>query len=388
MSPIRNKGSKCKTANSRVSSCCRWAGAVESSTLLASRAFNSSVLRSNEAGDGLTAGSANSGWVQSVAPGGDLLSAADNAAGAELGGMLAVPASAEGVLTAGDVVGAASSELGGVLGAAMAAVDGLHAATGLPWWATIASVGVLVRAAMLPVSLQGMKASAALMPLLRQARDELAAGMRPPLAPVPPPSAAAKPEGPKQQRWQRAQQQSAAAAAAQQHPQQQQQQQAPPPPQPGTAAILHRFHQLRRAAGAPHPVWVLASPLAQLPVFITAMATVRTMSLDGWPGFSEGGAAWFQDLTLPALDLANLTAPLGERWPCPASHAAAGAISGGPCPAASCYLQLLLSSLVALHAERPGLRRRRCSVRRKVFKRWQTGSCGCLARAADVSGPA
>ncbi|KAL4444895.1 hypothetical protein ABPG77_003945 [Micractinium sp. CCAP 211/92] len=157
-----------------------------------------------------------------------------------------------------------------------------------------------------------MKASAALMPLLRQARDDLAAGMRPPLPPVAPPPAASdeKRDGPKQQRWQRAQQQ----AAAQQQPPQQQQQQAapPPPPQPSTAAILQRFHQLRRAAGAPHPVWVLASPLAQLPVFVTAMAAVRTMSLDGWPGFSEGGVAWFQDLTLPAVDLGSLVAPMGS----------------------------------------------------------------------------
>ena len=229
--------------------------------------------------------------------------------------MLSAAAAAEILSAAGAAVGAAGSETGGVLGAAMAAVDGLHAATGLPWWATVASVGVLVRAAMLPISLQGMKASAALMPLLRQARDELAAGMRAALPPVAPPRPAAddKRDGPKQQRWQRAQQQSAA-AVAQQHPQQQQQQQAAaPPPQPSTAAILHRFHQLRRAAGAPHPAWVLASPLAQLPVFVTAMATVRSMSLEGWPGFSEGGAAWFQDLTLPALDLSNLTAPLGEQ---------------------------------------------------------------------------
>ncbi|KAL4448090.1 hypothetical protein ABPG75_005309 [Micractinium tetrahymenae] len=305
-------------AGPRATRVLRWAGALKSSTLLASRGFSASVLRSSDAGDGLAASSAAAGWGEGAATGGDLLATSGDglAAAADLGAdaTLAAAAAAEGVAAAGEAAGAASSEIGSVMSAAMAAVDGLHAATGLPWWATIASVGVLVRAAMFPVSLQGMKASAALMPLLRQAREELAAAMRPPLPAVapPPPAADDKREGPKQQRWQRAQQQSAAAAAAHAHPQQQEQQQQQQPPQPSTAAVLHRFTQLRLAAGAPHPIWVLASPLAQLPVFITAMATVRTMSLTGWPGFSEGGVAWFRDLTLPALDLANLVAPLGS----------------------------------------------------------------------------
>ena len=218
---------------------------------------------------------------------------------------------------------AGSSEVGSVLGVAMAAVDGLHATTGLPWWATISAVGVLARAAMLPVSLQGMKASAALMPLLRQARDEVAASL------LPPPSAAAvagsegaaaaEQRREKQQRWQRAQQQqqqAAAAAAAvavqeQQPGQEQQQQPRHRQRAPTNAEILARFQELRRAAGAPHPIWVLASPLAQLPVFMTAMAAIRTMSLNSWPGFSSGGTAWFADLTLPAMDLTNMVAPLG-----------------------------------------------------------------------------
>ena len=219
----------------------------------------------------------------------------------------------------------------------MAAVDGLHAATGLPWWATICSVGVAVRVAMFPVSLQGMKASAALMPLLRQARDEVAASMRRQLNAAAPAAAAGATQqeeaerhggGSRQQRWQRKQQAAAAAVAALQ---QQQQQRAagspsplpPPPPGPSMRQILARFHQLRQAAGAPHPAWALASPLAQLPVFITAMAAIRTMSLSGWPGFSTGGGAWFPDLTLPAMDLATWTAPMG------------GWVQGHACPGAA-----------------------------------------------------
>lgn len=50
----------------------------------------------------------------------------------------------------------------------------------------------------------------------------------------------------------------------------------------------------------------------QLPVFITTVWAIRRMSVSGWPGLSEGGALWFPDLTLPALDVANLAAPLGS----------------------------------------------------------------------------
>jgi YidC/Oxa1 family membrane protein insertase len=156
----------------------------------------------------------------------------------------------------------------GWLGASMAEVDAMHAACGLPWWASIGALAVGVRAAMLPVSLQGLKASAALMPLLRQARQ--------------PPAA----DGPG------AQPRSLRDAAA-------------------------RFRALRAAAGAPYPGWILASPLLQLPVFVAAMASIRTMSLTGWPGFAAGGAAWFPDLTQPALDLATMTAPMGEPSPPP-----------------------------------------------------------------------
>ncbi len=41
----------------------------------------------------------------------------------------------------------------------------------------------------------------------------------------------------------------------------------------------------------------------QLPVFVTAVWATRRMALAPWPGFSEGGVAWFPDLTLPAVDL-------------------------------------------------------------------------------------
>lgn len=49
-----------------------------------------------------------------------------------------------------------------------------------------------------------------------------------------------------------------------------------------------------------------------MPVFVTALMAIRRMSNASWPGFSTEGALWFPDLSLPALDLANLTAPIGS----------------------------------------------------------------------------
>ncbi|PSC76493.1 ALBINO3 chloroplastic [Micractinium conductrix] len=316
-------------AGPRAARLLRWAAALDSPSLAACRGFSASALRSGDAGQenaGAGVAGATEGWGEAagdgLAAGGDTLAAGNGTAeAAALGSDAALAAAADGAAALTEAAGGAAAELssGVVLSATMAAVDGMHAATGLPWWATIASVGVLVRAAMLPISLQGMRASASLMPLLRQAREELAAEARPPLPPASPPrTAEERREAYKQQRWQRAQQKGQTSSQQQeqqeqQHAEERQQQQerlqAPPPP--STAAILDCFGQLRRAAGAPHPIWALASPLAQLPVFVTAMATVRTMSLNSWPGFREGGAAWFTDLTLPAMDLTQWVAPLG-----------------------------------------------------------------------------
>lgn len=41
---------------------------------------------------------------------------------------------------------------------------------------------------------------------------------------------------------------------------------------------------------------------------MTAMWASRRMALAPWPGLEAGGALWFPDLTVPALDLASQTA--------------------------------------------------------------------------------
>jgi YidC/Oxa1 family membrane protein insertase len=76
-------------------------------------------------------------------------------------------------------------------------------------------------------------------------------------------------------------------------------------------SIARRFHELRLQQRAPHPLWILGAPLVQLPVFITAMVSIRSMARDRWPGFESGGTAWFPDLTAPAVDVVTLTTPMG-----------------------------------------------------------------------------
>ena len=135
-----------------------------------------------------------------------------------------------------------------------------------------------MRTAMIPVTLKGMKASAALFPLMRQARleEEAMSSNVPHEGNTPPPNSSSPPSAAKY------------------------------------TAIARRFHELRVQYGAPHPFWIIGSPMLQLPIFITAMWSFRSMALASWPGFDTGGALWFKDLTLPAMDLTTLTAPMGE----------------------------------------------------------------------------
>ena len=68
--------------------------------------------------------------------------------------------------------------LNSILSAGITSIDAFHGFVGLPWWATIGLVGFGVRTAMLPVALKSMKASAALLPLWRRARQESMIGQR------------------------------------------------------------------------------------------------------------------------------------------------------------------------------------------------------------------
>ena len=74
---------------------------------------------------------------------------------------------------------------------------------------------------------------------------------------------------------------------------------------------------------SPHPCWLIAAPLIQLPTFVCAISGVRTLIGKAsnsvasghqsalYADLSNGGMLWFRDLTLSGLDLTNLYAPLG-----------------------------------------------------------------------------
>ena len=138
----------------------------------------------------------------------------------------------------------------------------LHAATGAPWFVALAASAALVRAATAPISARTIKASATV---------------------------------------------SAASALAKSRKRGNSE-------HVGVRDVLDAIGELRGQApgtGA-HPAWLVAGPLAQIPFFLCAVMAVRRLAADGANnGLVTGGALWFQDLTVPAVDVAMMTAPMG-----------------------------------------------------------------------------
>lgn len=145
----------------------------------------------------------------------------------------------------------------------MHGVNALGEATGLPWWATIVLFGVGVRTAMLPVTLKAVSASTGAVSIWKQINAENRVD----------------------------------------------------PPQSSRSVIefLRKYHTIRKQNNITHPLWIIASPLLQLPVFITAMTTVRTMCLIPYTEeLKTGGIAWFTDLTQAAVRFGEVfEAPMG-----------------------------------------------------------------------------
>ena len=145
------------------------------------------------------------------------------------------------------------------LGPVIRGVNALAEATGLPWWATIGLFGVGVRTAMLPVTLKAASASAGAVSVWRKISSE-----------------------------------SGVSADS-------------------FAEFLRKYHIHRKQSNIPHPAWIVASPVLQLPVFITAMSAVRTMCLIPYPPeLKTGGIGWFTDLTASAVNFGQVfEAPMG-----------------------------------------------------------------------------
>ncbi|CAD7700447.1 unnamed protein product [Ostreobium quekettii] len=160
---------------------------------------------------------------------------------------------------------------GGPVGMAAAALDQLHGAIGMPWWATIPVAAISMRTLLLPLTVKQIQSTASTVHLFKQAL-QLRRAKAPKMA------------GGKKQGLQSKE---------------------------GAWEFVELFHRMRKKTGAPHPAWILASPLIQIPIFVTSVMAVRSMANSEWPGFPEGGVLWFADLTQPAMDFWAASAPLG-----------------------------------------------------------------------------
>ncbi|KAE8664740.1 ALBINO3-like protein 3 [Hibiscus syriacus] len=124
-------------------------------------------------------------------------------------------------------------------------LDGYHNLTGFPWWITIVTSTAAMRFALFPaviIHLQKVKTIAELAPKLPS-----------PL----------------------------------------------PPPMSGRSYKDHfiHFRKERKAIGCPSYFWFLAPFLTQVPCLLLWVTSIRRMSLDNHPGFDNGGALWFVNLT-------------------------------------------------------------------------------------------
>jgi len=191
---------------------------------------------------------------------------------------------------------AASTAVGssfGVVSATVAsALEHAQIHSGLPWWATLGATACIIRISMLPVVSKQMKASV----LIAHATSVM--------------------QGKKSVRERRFTEGTTNNDV---------------PAKTSISAdiseTLRIAHAIRKRlpdnSTAPHPYWLIAAPLIQLPTFVCAISGVRTLIGKAsnsvasghqsalYADLSNGGMLWFRDLTLSGLDLTNLYAPLG-----------------------------------------------------------------------------
>ena len=190
---------------------------------------------------------------------------------------------------------AASTAVGssfGVVSATVAsALEHAQIHSGLPWWATLGATACIIRISMLPVVSKQMKASVliahatSVMQGKKSVRGRFAEGTTNNDVPAKTSISADISE---------------------------------------TLRIANAIRKrLPDNSTAPHPYWLIAAPLIQLPTFVCAISGVRTLIGKAsnsvasghqsalYADLSNGGMLWFRDLTLSGLDLTNLYAPLG-----------------------------------------------------------------------------
>eukprot|EP00890_Picochlorum_soloecismus_P001604 jgi/Picsp_1/2444/NSC_05905-R1_cytochrome oxidase biogenesis family len=152
-------------------------------------------------------------------------------------------------------------------------LQGVHDNTGLPWWGTLALTAASIRLALLPITVKGQHALGSVASSFRSASREMKD-----LDKIP-----------------KASDNTIRSSSAK------------------SMAVAKRAREILRLSGAPSPAWIIASPAVNISVLFYGLYSVRHMAAVSWPGFESEGPFWAADLTLPAVDLASMTAPLGMQ---------------------------------------------------------------------------
>jgi len=179
-----------------------------------------------EAVEGSSVGSGWGSWIRGRRGSEEAAGADEGAASASVTDDLwASPSTSLDVGGAGGVESIGTSGSGfDPVGLAASALETVHAASGLPWWATFACGAVAVRCALLPAAAKQAQAGA----LLHAAMTSRG------------------PDGNAPKTF---------------------------------TAIVAAALALRRPANSTHVAWLVGAPLIQLPVFITAIASVRRLAV-------------------------------------------------------------------------------------------------------------
>ena len=143
------------------------------------------------------------------------------------------------------------------VGIAATAIEQAHVMTGLPWWATFGCTALAVRASLFPFVLKQTRAGVLLNTVKARARG---------------------PDGKPPETFQE---------------------------------VLTAAGELRRRTNGTPLYWLVAGPVIQLPVFITAVLAVRRLAVTPGIGMETGGALWFPNLTEVALHMDAVVAPMG-----------------------------------------------------------------------------
>ena len=160
-------------------------------------------------------------------------------------------------------------------GAFQTFLQGVHDITGLPWWTTLALTAASIRLALFPITIKGQHALGSVASSFRVASREI--------------KALNKDRSTDNENNKRYSGSS------------------------NSMAVAKRAREILRLTGAPTPAWIIASPAVNISVLFYGLYSVRHMAAISWPGFEREGPFWAADLTLPAVDLASMTAPLGMQ---------------------------------------------------------------------------